>query len=214
MARKILFQNVGRMLVYLQKLVTNISSREERYFLSKNEISCSSTLGLCMVMKEKQQGCVDFYNGYSGFGKIFLSSFSHPSCWNLSALVRASVPVRVLFQLLSYLTGRSVHFEGNLNLPLASFQFTSKFSLIFVPFPSTFCVLLPLPALNCLFVPLPLSPSLISPHILSMSFPSVNLLRKHLRANSSEAVSLWHVPLFTAYDMISYISARNHRINI
>lgn len=123
----------------------------------------------------------------------FSAFFLSPFLLNYINTSEVSIPVRVPSQLLSYLTGRSVHFEGNLHLPLAFFLFTSNFIKCLSPFQAHFVFLFhscTIPALNYLVFPLPLSPSLISPHILFMSFPSVKFLRKHLRANSTEAISL------------------------
>lgn len=54
--------------------------KRREIFLPINEISCSPIVGLYMVMKEKQQECVDFHNGYSGFGKILcLPSLTLPA---------------------------------------------------------------------------------------------------------------------------------------
>lgn len=190
--------------------------KRRKIFLSKNEISCSQVVGLCMIMKEQQQECVDFHNGHTGFGKILclpsltLPAEMHQHFWGFS-------PSEGPISALSYLTGRSVHFEGNLDLPLASFPFTSKLSLLSVPFLSTFCVLLSLvlsPYSHLFGCPSSfVTVSAFPPYFVHV-IPLCRILEEAFESKQHWSHFLVTRPPFIAYDMISYISAHNHRINI
>ena len=107
----------------------------------------------------------------------------------------------VLSQALSYPSGRSEHFGSILDLPLASFQFTSMLSFLHVPlfpFPSIFCVLNSLLLVPALFlVSCPSSSVTVSPSPPSFAH-AITLCRsfgKELRAKSIEAIFLTYVPL-------------------
>lgn len=164
-----------------------------------------------MVMKEKQQECVDFHNGYSGFGKILcLPSLTLPAeiyqhQWGFQPLWGSCLsPCHTWVGDLCVLKVTWI-------LPLASFLFTSMLSLILKrsPFWAPFVFFFhscTAPALICLVVPLPLSPPLISPLTLFTSFSSVKFFKKHLRENSTEAISLWWKSPFYSiwYDQIHF----------
>lgn len=200
------------MLFFLQKLVTNISSREERYFCLKNVISCSPIADLCMVMKEKQQECVDFFF----FLKIFcLPSLTLPAeiCqhrWGFQSLWGSSLSsCHTWLEIFAFWRQPGSTF-GFLSIYFQGF-------LLFVPLLSPFCVLLSLlhsPCSHLFGCPSSFATFSYPPPYFVPAIPFCKIPEKAFESKQHWSHFLVAHPPFTACDMISYISAHNQRINI